>query len=133
MKGVQCPKAIWLHMKRRELSSPITPEQESIFEQGRQVGDLAKNLYPNGVEIPFNTKPFSEKFRLTAQYVQEKKTIYEATFQSDTMMCMVDILHYGDEGWELIEVKSSTSAKDETIIDIALQYHVVTSSGLPIN
>lgn len=133
MKGLQCEKALWLQTKKRHLAPPPDEKTKALFEEGKEIGKLAQSLYPNGVEIPFNTQPYSRKFDLTDHYIQSgKQTIYEATFQTQTMMCMVDILHRTEDGWHLIEVKSSRSQKEEHLYDIAIQFAILTSCGLPI-
>ena len=48
------------------------------------------------------------------------------------MMCMIDILHKGETGWEVIEVKSSMSLKDEHIQDVGVQFHIAKEAGLPV-
>lgn len=133
MKGCQCPKALWLQTKERHLATPPDANTQKMFDEGHQVGNLARELYPGGKEIPFDTKPYARKFSLTAQYVQEGVTsIYEASVESQHMMCMVDILHHGESGWELIEVKSSSSLKDDHLDDVAVQYHILKEAGLEV-
>ncbi|RAP34224.1 DUF2779 domain-containing protein [Candidatus Marinamargulisbacteria bacterium SCGC AG-439-L15] len=133
VRGVQCVKSLWLFKHKKSVLSPIDASKQALFDQGHAVGKLAQTIYPNGKEIAYDTKPFSRKFSLTWDYINSgEHTIYEATFQANQMMCMVDILHKGRDGWELIEVKSSTSEKDSILQDLAVQYYIVTASGLPI-
>jgi len=44
-----------------------------------------------------------------------------------------DILHKGPKGWELYEVKSSTEVKEIYIDDTALQYYVISGTGLKVS
>lgn len=49
------------------------------------------------------------------------------------MLIRADILQrHPDNTWSLIEVKSSTKAKDEHLWDVAIQYYVLTRAGLTI-
>ncbi len=108
--------------------------QQSIFGTGTDVGVLAQRLFPNGEEIVFEYDKIHENARLTANLIEDGvTTIYEATFLFDDVLVMADILHHGKDGWELYEVKSSTSVKDVYHNDIALQYFVIEGSGLKLN
>jgi hypothetical protein len=47
---------------------------------------------------------------------------------------MVDILHMGDAGWELYEVKGSTSSdKGPYLHDVSVQYYVMSGSGFSVS
>jgi predicted RecB family nuclease len=59
--------------------------------------------------------------------------IYEAGFLHDSVRIRVDVLERPPDGkWNLIEVKSSTSAKDEHLPDVAVQYRVLQGLGLEV-
>ena len=53
----QCPKKLHLEKHHRELAV-ITPQMESMFAGGHQVGDVAKLLYgtADSVEVAFDFK-----------------------------------------------------------------------------
>jgi hypothetical protein len=61
------------------------------------------------------------------------KTIYEAAFSHNNIFVKVDILHKDQDVWEIFEVKSSTEIKDVYLDDSAIQYYVLTGSGLPVS
>ena len=59
--------------------------------------------------------------------------LYEAAFAFESIRTRVDILrNTGQQGFELVEVKSSTSAKPEHIPDAAIQLHVLEGSGIHV-
>eukprot|EP01090_Pellita_catalonica_P006036 TRINITY_DN16237_c0_g1_i1.p1 TRINITY_DN16237_c0_g1~~TRINITY_DN16237_c0_g1_i1.p1 ORF type:complete len:462 (-),score=71.34 TRINITY_DN16237_c0_g1_i1:48-1388(-) len=60
------------------------------------------------------------------------KTLFEAAFTADSTRIRVDVLSKTDDSWDLIEVKSSTSAKPVHDHDLMIQYHVLTSLGIKI-
>ncbi len=69
----------------------------------------------------------------TSEYLDQGiKTIYEATFSQQGVFVMADILHYGKKGWELYEVKASTSAKEYHRNDIAIQWYVLNKAGIKL-
>ena len=133
IKGLQCHKALWLFTHCPELRDEVSASQQAVFDAGTDVGILAQDLFPGGVEIPFDDLTVPEQLAKTqAELNKGTKTIYEAAFSFDNVFVKVDILHKGRNGWELYEVKGSVELKEVYLNDIAVQYHVVTGSGLKI-
>jgi Domain of unknown function(DUF2779) len=59
--------------------------------------------------------------------------IFEGVFQHDGVLVRVDVLHRRRDGrWRLVEVKSSTSVKEEHLDDVGIQYRVVSRAGLDV-
>ena len=133
IRGLQCSKSLWLYKYQKELRSELNDSQQSLFGSGTNVGILAQQLFPEGKEIVFDPEKIQENAGKTRDLIRAgATTLYEATFVFDDVLVMADILHYGEKGWELYEVKSSTSVKDVYENDIALQYYVINGSGLNI-
>ena len=132
IRGLQCHKSLWLHRHKPELRDEIDESQQALFASGTDVGLLAQQLFPGGVEFPYGELSLTEQLNRTAVAVATGvKTIYEATFKHDDVLVKTDILHYGLDGWwELYEVKSSTWLKDVYLDDIAVQYHVLAGAGI---
>ena len=131
-KGIQCPKALWL--KKYNTAVLTEPDETALnrFETGNEIGELACELFPNGVEIPY-TKNFDEMIEYTSKYIEDGiKYIYEATFRFNGIIVMVDILSVSKDGVSLYEVKSSTSVKDIYLHDAAIQYYVLQNLGYTI-
>ena len=60
--------------------------------------------------------------------------MYEAACTFEGIRIRADILVQGnDGGFDLVEVKSSTSVKPEHIPDVAIQLYVLQNLGVPIN
>jgi hypothetical protein len=134
MRGVKCHKSLWLYKYKPELRTPPDDFQQAIFDMGTDIGLYARNLLPGGQEIKYEGSTFKQKVRQTQEYIKNgTKTIYEATFLYDDIIVMVDILHKGDRGWELYEVKGATSVKEEYLNDVSVQYYVLAGSGLPVS
>jgi len=51
MAGVQCLKRLYLQVHQPELSAEPDPAAEMIIEQGYEVGLLARQLFPGGIEV----------------------------------------------------------------------------------
>lgn len=134
IRGLQCMKSLWLLKNRPEFRTPPDEAQQMIFDTGTDVGVLAQQLFPGGAEIVFDYKKINENIQKTRDLIDSGvKTIYEATFLHDDVLVMVDILHQGENGWELYEVKSSTSLKPVNENDVAIQYYILKGSGIELS
>jgi hypothetical protein len=107
-------------------------EQTAIFQRGADVGLLARQLFPGGVDAsPLTPYLYQKSVADTARFVsQGHKIIYEAAFQYEGILCAIDILVNKKNKWFAYEVKSSTSVKTPQIQDAALQYYVINNAGL---
>jgi len=134
IRGLQCHKALWLQTHHPELQDEVSASQQAVFDAGTSVGILAQGLYPGGVEVPYDGLTYEDQIAMTLAEIQKgTRTIYEATFNYDGIFCKVDILHHGQNGWELHEVKSSTGCKAQYVNDIGIQYYIVTGSRLKLS
>lgn len=61
---------------------------------------------------------------------QDAPAIFEASFLADDVFVAVDVLKRTEDGFDLIEVKSSSQQKDEHIPDAAIQTHVLGRNGI---
>lgn len=134
IRGLQCHKSLYLKKHHPELEDEISESQQAVFDKGTNVGILAQKLFPGGTDlgiyIPDN---FSEVFKKTERLILEKfPIIYEAGFQYDNLLCLIDILTKENGKWHAYEVKGSTSVKEIYLWDTAFQYHVITSSGIEL-
>ena len=59
--------------------------------------------------------------------------LFEAAFRLNSVFARCDILQKDEKGWRIIEVKASTSVKEEHLHDLAVQKYVLTKQGLPIS
>ncbi|MCV3442492.1 DUF2779 domain-containing protein [Campylobacter sp. IFREMER_LSEM_CL1097] len=132
-RGTQCAKSLWLKTYKNEVLS--VPDENALakFSTGNKVGDLACELFPNGVKIEFEGSSFDEKYEQTKKLLENnQEVIYEATFCYDGILIMIDILQNTKDGMIINEVKSSTSLKDVYIDDCALQYYVLSNLNYKI-
>ena len=78
------------------------------MEEGKLVGDLARNLYPLGHLI---SEYGEDALQETSEYInrQDSTFLFEAAFKSKQYITRADILIRENDSWHLIEVKSSTN------------------------
>ncbi|HUA14771.1 MAG TPA: DUF2779 domain-containing protein [Verrucomicrobiae bacterium] len=133
MAGVQCLKRLYLLVHQPDLGRGKSAADFAQLEQGREVGKLAQQLFPGGVEI--RTGNPEEAIRITQGLISKPDipAIFEAAFEHEGVLVRVDILHRRKDGrWRLIEVKSSASMKEEHPEDVAIQYRVASNCGLDV-
>ncbi len=69
----------------------------------------------------------------TMDLLKSRKPLFEAGILAGKLYSRVDILSpAGEEEWDIVEVKSSTSVKDVHINDVAYQRYCCSQSGLNI-
>ena len=134
MRGCQCGKSLWLYKHRRDLMDEVTDAQSAIFIAGTDIGKLAREIYPGGVDAtPPDAYQYQQAVADTAAFIASgEKIIYEAAFQFDGIMVALDILVQQNDRWYAHEVKNSTKVKAPFIQDAAIQYYAITNSGLPL-
>lgn len=134
IKGHQCLKALYLHKKRPFLRDKLSAEQRAKFKRGHKVGDMAQQLFPGGIDVsPKSPSQYQKSAIRTQELIAEGQSIiYEATFQFNKVLVMLDILVKTEKGWEAYEVKSSLNLSETYFTDAALQYYVITNSGLDL-
>jgi hypothetical protein len=129
IRGLQCHKSLWLYKNKPELRKTADLAQESLFNTGYDVGELAKQLFPNGVEIEFDSNNFDAMIAKTKNLIKNGcEVIYEATFKENGIFAMADILVKNGDSWDMYEVKASTYVKDYYINDAAVQWYALSNT-----
>ena len=129
-KGIQCPKMLWLDAYRPEEAENVL--SETVMANGDLVGALARNYFGGYSLVDFSFVK-SEMVNKTREYIDAgAENIAEAAFQHDGLYCAVDILHKNGDGWDIVEVKSSTELHDIYVEDMAFQYYLLTKCGMDI-
>jgi hypothetical protein len=49
--GLQCPKLLWTHYKSKKTIPEVSPGTQAAFDQGHEIGELAKMLFPDGIDV----------------------------------------------------------------------------------
>lgn len=132
--GWQCHKLLWWKVHEPD-ADELKPDKvlQDLFDQGRQVGELARELFAGGVLIDLPHYAFEERVAATRAALDAgAPAIFEASFAAAGAYVSVDVLERTDNGFTLIEAKSSTSVKPEHIPDAALQAFVLRSAGLAV-
>jgi hypothetical protein len=131
LNGLQCLKLLWISVNDKGRLPEVDGSKQKLFDEGHIVGNYAKKLFPSGIDIP--TEDFKGNLDQTQKLLKENKVLFEPAFMIDRLYSRADILEPTKEGWNIIEVKSSTEVKDVNKQDIAFQKYVYQKAGLKIN
>ena len=132
MAGLQCPKLLWTHYNAKDLIPPVDAATQAVFDQGRKVGDLAKQRFPGGIEVEW-TEVIANTVRQSKSLIKEGKPLFEASFMGGGVYARADILKPVGRGrWDLIEVKSTGKVKDVHVPDLAVQRYCYETAGVNI-
>ena len=134
IRGLRCEKSLYLYKHHYKLKDPTPSSLQAVFDQGINIGLLAQELFPNGVDAsPENHFKMVESVGKTIDFISQGQTIiYEATFLYKNVLAALDILVKDKEGWKAYEVKSSTKVSDTYIKDAAIQYYTIKNSGIDL-
>ena len=137
-----CPKDAWLRIHRPDLPEfEISNSLQNIFDEGYEVEEYAKKLFPGFVEPKGSWNDswndvVAESSRLIAEQTQ---CIYQPTLVVNGFNMRSDFLKWNDvnEKWDLYEVKSGTSIKEppevrDHISDLAFQTSVLLQLDLAV-
>ncbi len=128
-------KSLYLTIHNPDLEPAPSASQQTLFDQGHEVGTRAQQEFPGGVliEVPYYDTDGAIK-QTEAAIKGGAQVVYEATFVNDGLSARIDILTKAprEGSWNIIEVKSSTSVKPEHLDDVAIQVHVAEAAGLKI-
>ncbi|MHB9071709.1 MAG: DUF2779 domain-containing protein [Sedimentisphaerales bacterium] len=134
LNTLTCPVLGWtLSRTDKSSTSPPTLADQLKFEEGLEIHERARTLFPTGTLIPFsNNKTAAET---TQKLLTDKKieVLFEATFCSSNFVTKADILKRNKGGWHLYEVKSATNDSQELIDDMAYTVMVAQKAKLEIN
>jgi len=127
--GLRCLKYLWIAKNKKELLPSITADVQFTIDQGHFVGQLATNLFPKGILLETD---FFKNINDSKLALEKHLPLYEAGFTFNQCYARVDILNPNEDGWDIIEVKSGSSVKEEHLHDVAFQEYVLRNSGLNI-
>ena len=134
VSGLQCSKWIWLSFNDPSKLPKVDEATQHRFDEGHKVGELSKQLFPDGIEVKEQLN-HQENDKESRELLKKRKPLFEPGFIHKDGKCYAraDILvPVEKDKWDIYEVKSSTSVKEEYIWDISFQKYCYESAGLKI-
>ena len=86
IRGLQCHKALYLDRNHPELRDEISEAQEALFQGGAEVGLYAQNLFPGGVNIPYEGLSLQEQLTQTQDAIMSGVRSCNLTFLPGTVI-----------------------------------------------
>jgi len=132
--GLQCVKLIWFRYNAKDQIPAPDEATQAIFDQGTEVGELARQLFPGGMVVAPGIINPDEVVVQTQKAIQKRRPLYEAAFVFNGGYARTDILvPVSGNAWDLVEVKSTTSLKEDVHLpDIAFQAYVLAGAGVKL-
>ena len=80
LAGLQCPKLLWCRYNAPQLLPPVDSLTQSTFDQGHQVGLLARALYSGGLAVVDSQSDPQQALKETRKAVLERRPLFEPAF-----------------------------------------------------
>jgi hypothetical protein len=144
--ATECPTKLFYTGKKEYPNSMLDdPFLAALADGGHQISELAKQYYPNGINITTLDYDKAEK-RTLELLALDDVVIFEPAIRFDNLFIRVDVLVKKGNHFELIEVKAKSYANKEHgdfhnkkgnklasswkpyIFDVAFQKHVLKSA-----
>ena len=90
LNGRQCLRYLWILFNDPKKVPAPDANTQYIFDQGHVVGELAKQLFPDGIDVPQDS--FRGNIDQTISIMEERKPLFEAGILSDNLSSRVDVL-----------------------------------------
>src|SRR5690348_3675252 len=103
--GLQCHKKLWWEVHEPD-AVELQPDKvlQDLFDQGHQVGELARTRYPGGVLIERANTARSERVAATEAALDSgAPAVFEATFIAHDTYVAIDVLEKRGSGNHLVE------------------------------
>lgn len=126
----QCPKILWMQNNKPQES--VDKSDPQVLANGTMVGDFARYYYGKYSLVEYSTDKAKMIDQTRAFMDAGEENIAEASFIYDNLYCAVDILHKNGDGWDIVEVKSSTDVHDIYVEDVSYQYYVLKKCGINV-
>ncbi|MBT8080351.1 MAG: DUF2779 domain-containing protein [Gammaproteobacteria bacterium] len=134
MSARQCPKRLYLEIHRPDLVR-FSAAAEFAFAVGDSVGEVARDIYGSADSelIPY-AGGLGHALRKSRRLISEgpRFPIFEATLQHDGVLVRIDALLPYRDRWQIVEVKASTTTKEDHLYDCAIQCWVFRGLGYPL-
>jgi len=129
--GIQCLRWLWINKNDKERIPELSKVEKAKLEEGYIIEEYAKSLFPDIIDL--SKLDFKEQIEKTKKYIGKRVPLFQASFLYEDLYARGDILlPIENEKWDIIEVKSSTEAKEIHLEDLAFQKYVYEKCGLKI-
>ena len=135
ISGAQCYLRLWYDTYARDLAHAPGEAMQAIFDNGHEVGEMARRRFPGGLLVAHDYRHVPEALEETRQIIAagSAPALFEAAFEHERVLVRADVIErLPDGGWRLVEVKSTTRLKEVFLLDVAVQLRVLRGAGLDV-
>jgi hypothetical protein len=131
----ECPKNAWLEIHKPDVfyASELTEFDKSLIDNGIEVEELARALFPEG-RLIVGRDPAAQ--RATEELITAQVgTLFQPIFERDGYLAAMDVLRFdaATNTYAVYEIKSSTKLKDEHLCDVAFQAELLRRCRLNVD
>jgi hypothetical protein len=133
VNGLACRKWLWLAFNAPDRLPKVDESERYRLDEGRRIGELARRRYPAGMLLPAESP--QENNQRSRKLLDERVPLFEAGFTHPNGACYARadvLLPAGEDEWDIIEVKSGGSVREDYLYDVAFQRYCYTGVGLNI-
>lgn len=131
------PAWLWLKKNDPKKLPQIDANLQALFDAGHEFEAYAEALFPSGLALGWDPKNYgsyqSLPGRTLAAIQNNTPVIFQGRLEANGITAIFDVLvRVDDHTFDLIEIKSSTKAKDEHIDDLSFQTHLIELAGYSV-
>ena len=130
LETLRCPVMGWL-MRSGQLDVELSIGDRFRMEQGEEVGQRARLLFPDGVLVEEKGNAALARTNLIMAD-RGTEAVFEGYFSIDRFVARADVLVRKGGGWHMLEVKSSANEKKEYLDDMAYTTMLLEDSGIDV-
>lgn len=134
----QCPKRLWLEIKKPELRIDA-PVEKIRLNLGQQLKAIARRLYDtkgDAETVVLGSDGEKAVLSRSRALLTSSAPIFDAVFSASNVQITADVmlpsLHVGNRAWHLLHVRTSTLARSHHYDDLAVQAFVARRAGVPL-
>ncbi|MDP2926268.1 MAG: hypothetical protein Q8N99_07865 [Nanoarchaeota archaeon] len=75
LNGLQCLRLLWISVNAKNRLPEVDESKQKLFDEGHIVGEFAKKLFPNGIDI--EDEDFKGNLEETKKLLKENKPLFE--------------------------------------------------------
>lgn len=130
---LNCPESLWLlkNKPNNYIKGEFSLFLEKLIKEGYEVEEYAKLLFPNGINLPENSK-----HQFTQQQLASSNTVFfQPSFLTQKeVFARIDVLErLNDNTYHIYEIKSASSIKKGKLEDACFQKYVLQECGYSVS
>jgi len=129
--ALQCPRRLWLSARARERAAAPDRMARAVLEEGREIGRLARGLFPGGVLVEGS---FEQACARTRELLADPKVpaLFDAAFEYEGVRVRAHAVEALASGFGLREVNASSSVRQGQLDGLVVQLWVMRGAGVDV-